>query len=163
MENIQQLCKVRYSSTQNTGTEEKGTPSMINKQRGKICLKPQSRQVSWIRDTASWQRLRDILRTPHASLEAHCIAQFNTSTCVSAARISWCVYLCSGTNPVKGGVWCQRISQTPFDSQEQLYLNKAKILWENPSNLLIPISVFGLRDSSILLICFCLSEAAGGF
>lgn len=93
------------------------------------------------------------------------MAQFNTSVCmcVSVAWIFGCVYLCCGTNPVKGGVWCQRISQTPFDSREQLYLNKAKILWENPSNLLIPISVFGLRDSSILLICFCLSEAAGGF
>lgn len=75
----------------------------------------------------------------------------------------WCVYLCRGMNPIKGGVQCERISQTPFDSLEQLYLNKATILWENPSNLLIPISVFGLRDSSIVLICFCLSEAAEGF
>ena len=65
---------------------------------------------------------------------------------------------CYGMNPFKGGVWCQRISQTPFDSQEQVYLNKAKILHRNPSNLLIPIYVFGLRGSSILLICFCLSE-----
>lgn len=71
--------------------------------------------------------------------------------------------LAKGSNLFKGGVWCQRISQTPFDSQEQLYLNKAKIRGENPSNLLIPISVFGLRDSGVLLICFCLSEAAGGF
>lgn len=83
--------------------------------------------------------------------------------CVNMVWISGSVYLCCGTNPVKGGVWCQRISQTPFDSQKQLYLNKAEILRENPSNLLIPISVFGFRDSSILLICFCLSEAAGGF
>lgn len=75
----------------------------------------------------------------------------------------WCVYSCRGMNPIKGGVQCERISQTPFDSLEQLYLNKATILRENPSNLLIPISVFGLRDSSIVLICFCLSEAAEGF
>lgn len=90
-------------------------------------------------------------------------AQFIMCVRECVAWIFRCVYLCSGTNPVKGGVQCQRISQTPFDSREQLYLNKAKILWENPSNLLIPISVFGFTESSILLICFCLSATAGGF
>lgn len=51
---------------------------------------------------------------------------------------------------------------TVRDSQDRLYLNKATILGENPANLLIPISVFGLWDSRILLICFCLSDAVGG-
>lgn len=65
-----------------------------------------------------------------------------------------CVYLRRGTDPAEGGAWCQRISQTPFDSRERLYLNKATILRENPANLLIPISVSGLGDSRIRLICF---------
>lgn len=98
----------------------------------------------------------------HLSTRRRRHVRFNTRTHVWAPH-AYSVYLCCGTNPVKGGARCQRISQIPFDSQEQLYLNKAEILRENPSNLLIPISVFGLGDSSILFICFCLSEAAGGF
>lgn len=73
------------------------------------------------------------------------------------------VFICAaGRILLKEGFWCQRISQTAFDSRDRLYLNKATILRENPANLLIPISVFGRGDSRILLICFCLSGAVGG-
>lgn len=73
------------------------------------------------------------------------------------------MFICAtGRMALKEGFRCQRISQPPFDSRDRLYLNEATILRENPANLLIPISVFGLRDSKILLICFCLSDAAGG-